>query len=169
MLTSYPPFHEPEDKNKDKEDKADVDKEVSETVDEEQIERFPDLYELLADIDIPTVNKNITKQKTEGQSAADSGERMKADRQHGGISTEDDKPKQKTYHDEHPLIGLAEAIVVDKLSKGELPSYQLPETTSKEIISFLSRCFKIEQKERPTADELLADPFISGTCRGFYV
>ena len=60
------------------------------------------------------------------------------------------------------IEGLSEALVITKLVNGELPSYQLPRNTSKEAEKFLSRCFKIERKERPTASELLSDPFVEG-------
>ena len=61
-----------------------------------------------------------------------------------------------------PYYGLPEPVAMKEIITGVEPSYNLPTSASDEVKNFLRRCFKIERKERPTATELLADPFING-------
>ena len=69
---------------------------------------------------------------------------------------------EKSFREENPLEGLDETSVLQKLLRGELPSYELPVNSSSDVIKFLSRCFREKRKERPSASELLLDPFIQG-------
>lgn len=42
----------------------------------------------------------------------------------------------------------------------------MPEKWSKEFNNFISRCLTVDPKRRPTAKELLFDPFIIGKNKG---
>ena len=66
-----------------------------------------------------------------------------------------------------PYYGQAEILVAVLIANGGNPPYVLPDGTSDEAKNFLRRCFQFERKDRPTASELLSDPFINGY--GFYI
>jgi serine/threonine protein kinase len=59
-----------------------------------------------------------------------------------------------------PYYGVAEPAAHYKIASGEPPSYRLPDNSSGKVQKFLSRCFQYDRKKRPTASELLRDPFI---------
>lgn len=78
------------------------------------------------------------------------------------VSMDSSEQTSQSYHEKYPLVGLPETTIIDKLSKGELPSYQLFTNVSTEVVNFLERCFKFERTQRPSAMELLSDQFING-------
>ena len=54
------------------------------------------------------------------------------------------------------------AAVIFRIGTSDKPEYRLPDTVSDRARTFLERCFIRDPLQRPSASELLSDPFIWG-------
>ena len=61
----------------------------------------------------------------------------------------------------HELEGLA---VIYRIGTSDMPQFQLPAGASDVTRNFLARCFIYDPRRRPSAVELLRDPFIRDTA-----
>lgn len=108
-------------------------------------------------------HKHNAKQSKVGESNVHSHSKRTDKRIHVPQQLEDGKKYAQTFHQKHSFVGLPENTIIEKLFRGELPLFTLPTGTSNEAFCFISRCFKVERKSRPSASELLGDPFVRGT------
>jgi len=59
----------------------------------------------------------------------------------------------------HEYEGVA---VIWRIAISDKPKYSLPDSVSDTARDFLERCFIRDSDQRPSADELLSDPFVCG-------
>ena len=59
----------------------------------------------------------------------------------------------------HEYIGKM-SMVIFRIATSDKPEYSLPDSVSDNARDFIKRCFIREPLDRPSADELLSDPFV---------